>query len=192
MSPELSSRRRARLTWDVLLLVFQLSDVPTLALLGRVSLDFLTATSPLLYRDVEISSLKQLRTLFCEKKEITVSFDFSSLSLPLLLPLDSIASLPSRPPPNHLESTPTSPLLNSKALSSTSPQIPPSSSSTTTALLSPSTSADSLRPLLSQSTAFNSATARRNAKSSSPSSCLLSFLISTQLDARTRTRCPSG
>ncbi|KAL7412906.1 hypothetical protein BDY24DRAFT_391529 [Mrakia frigida] len=66
-----SSRRVVRLTWDVLLLVFQLSDVPTLALLGRVSLDFLTATSPLLYRDVEISSLKQLRTLFCEKKEIT-------------------------------------------------------------------------------------------------------------------------
>ncbi|KAL7412893.1 hypothetical protein BDY24DRAFT_81236 [Mrakia frigida] len=173
-----SSRRVVRLTWDVLLLVFQLSDVPTLAVLGRVSLDFLAPTSPLLYRNMEISSLKQLRMLFCEKKEITVSFDFSSLSLPLLLPLDSIASLPSRPPPNHLESTPTSPSLNSKTLSSTSPQIPPSSiSTTTTALLSPSTSADSPRPLLSPSTASKSATARRKASRSSSSSYLPSFLI---------------
>jgi len=82
------------LPWDVLLHIFQLSDVPTLAVLGRVSLDFLVATSPLLYREVEITSLGQLEKLFCERKEKKVnslsssdpSFSFSPLLLPATKP----------------------------------------------------------------------------------------------------------
>ncbi|KAL7413619.1 hypothetical protein BDY24DRAFT_59766 [Mrakia frigida] len=64
------SPSRRRLPWDVLLLVFKEADPPTLAVLGRVSYDFLTATAPELYRAVVVTSVKQLEGLFCERDVI--------------------------------------------------------------------------------------------------------------------------
>ncbi|KAL7413621.1 hypothetical protein BDY24DRAFT_415206 [Mrakia frigida] len=63
------SPSRRRLPWDVLLLVFKEADPPTLAVLGRVSYDFLTATAPELYRAVVVTSVKQLERLFCRRIE---------------------------------------------------------------------------------------------------------------------------
>ncbi|KAL7410037.1 hypothetical protein BDY24DRAFT_418349 [Mrakia frigida] len=57
------------LPWEILLLVFNQSDPPTLAVLSRVSLDVLVACSTMLYRDVVVTSVKQLEGLFCERKE---------------------------------------------------------------------------------------------------------------------------
>ncbi|KAL7413666.1 hypothetical protein BDY24DRAFT_389216 [Mrakia frigida] len=64
-----TSPPRRRLPWDVLLLVFKEADPSTLAVLGRVSYDFLTATAPELYRDVVVTSVKQLERLFCRRIE---------------------------------------------------------------------------------------------------------------------------
>lgn len=59
---------RVQLSWDCLSLVFEECDAPTLAILGRVSLDFLKATVPLLYDKVEIKSFKGLNRLFCDRQ----------------------------------------------------------------------------------------------------------------------------
>ncbi|KAL7413561.1 hypothetical protein BDY24DRAFT_58583 [Mrakia frigida] len=95
---------RRRLPWDVLLLVFKQADPSTLAVLGRVSHDFLAATALELYRDVVVTSMKQLEGLFCERKVVqagrktktsrinphlslsqiqTLIVDFTSLSSPV-------------------------------------------------------------------------------------------------------------
>jgi len=81
------------LNWDLLLLLLQLSDVPTLAVLGRVSLDFLVATSPLLYREVEITSMDQLDKLFCVRGENDVSSTPPPLLLVLLSPFANLLPL---------------------------------------------------------------------------------------------------
>ena len=57
------------LPWDVLLLVFVASSPSTLAVLAQVSLDFLIATSPLLYGSVEVKTLEGLGGLFCGRKD---------------------------------------------------------------------------------------------------------------------------
>jgi len=41
------------------------ADISTLAILGQVSLDFLVAASALLYKDVEVTTERQLEALFC-------------------------------------------------------------------------------------------------------------------------------
>ncbi|KAL7413566.1 hypothetical protein BDY24DRAFT_388937 [Mrakia frigida] len=58
---------RRRLPWDVLLLVFKQADPSTLAVLGRVSHDFLTATAQELYKLVAVTSVKQLEGFFCKR-----------------------------------------------------------------------------------------------------------------------------
>ncbi|KAL7413671.1 hypothetical protein BDY24DRAFT_60980 [Mrakia frigida] len=91
---------RRRLPWDVLLLVFKEADPSTLAVLGRVSYDFLAATSLGLYRDVVVTSAKQLRGLFCirwqqhERKTKTSSridsfLSLSQIKILSLLPFES-------------------------------------------------------------------------------------------------------
>lgn len=55
--------------WELLLLVLEESDLPILAMLGRVNMDLLEASAPLLYgRTIEIRTPKQLQALFCERK----------------------------------------------------------------------------------------------------------------------------
>jgi len=112
---------RVRLPWDAILLVLKEADASTLAVLGRVSFDVLVSTAPLLYRDVEVKSIKALEGLFCEREEEKVSsrpfsrdpFDladsFSSSHQRDLLPQGSI---------------PTSPFVNSKPSPSTFPIYP--------------------------------------------------------------------
>ncbi|KAL7413535.1 hypothetical protein BDY24DRAFT_57531 [Mrakia frigida] len=73
---------RRRLPWDVLLLVFKQADPSTLAVLGRVSHDFLTATALELYRDVVVTSMKQLEGLFCERKVVQAGRKTKVSSLP--------------------------------------------------------------------------------------------------------------
>ena len=79
-----------RLAWDVLVHIFKESDPSTLAILGRVSLDFLTATSPILYKHVETKSVESLEMLFCDRNGEKKQKKVSSVSLPLLLPLLSL------------------------------------------------------------------------------------------------------
>jgi len=64
---QVSSPRR-RLPWDVLSLVFEQADPATLAVLGRVSLDFLQESSLVLYDSVAVDSVEKLEQLFCERK----------------------------------------------------------------------------------------------------------------------------
>lgn len=52
------------------MLVFKEADPSTLAVLGRVSYDFLTSTAPILYEKVLVTSYKQLDALFCEREEV--------------------------------------------------------------------------------------------------------------------------
>lgn len=59
----------SQLPWDVLLVVFSLSDAPTLAVLGRVALDFLEVALPLLYTEVEVTSVEELEGLFSKRNE---------------------------------------------------------------------------------------------------------------------------
>ena len=49
------------------------SNLSTLAILGRVSEEFLVASTPVLYHHVEIKSLEQLALLFCSRNERSVS-----------------------------------------------------------------------------------------------------------------------
>ncbi|KAL7413684.1 hypothetical protein BDY24DRAFT_415264 [Mrakia frigida] len=107
---------RRRLPWDVLLLVFKEADPSTLAVLGRVSYDFLAATSPDLYRNVVVTSVKQVEGLFCERLVVqagrktkirTLAIDFSSLSpVPNSLSISSSRLDDERPIPlDYLEIT---------------------------------------------------------------------------------------
>ncbi|KAL7411378.1 hypothetical protein BDY24DRAFT_417171 [Mrakia frigida] len=57
-----------RLPWEVLLLIVKEADPSTLAVLGRVSYDFLAATAPDLYRSVTVESLDSLKKLFCQRE----------------------------------------------------------------------------------------------------------------------------
>ena len=57
------------LPWDILLLVIAHSANSTLTSLACVSLDLLKASTSLLYRDITITSLKQLQALFCHREE---------------------------------------------------------------------------------------------------------------------------
>ncbi|KAL7417290.1 hypothetical protein BDY24DRAFT_165351 [Mrakia frigida] len=98
-----------KLPWDVLLLVFKLSDRATLAKLGRVSLDFLAASSPHLYRDIKVTSVEELLRMFCQRKRSThqsrinsylslstlrsLNVDFSALKIPIGLPPPLLRSL---------------------------------------------------------------------------------------------------
>lgn len=75
--PIVSSRRPPRLPWDVLLMIVKQVDHQTLVVLSKVSLELLVATAPILYRDVEIKSVKGLWSLFCERKKET---DVSSVA----------------------------------------------------------------------------------------------------------------
>ena len=58
---------RVKLPWECVELIIEECDQATRATLGRVSLDFLKATAPLLYKDVEIRSIKDLKQLFCDR-----------------------------------------------------------------------------------------------------------------------------
>ena len=60
---------RHRLPWDIVVLVLAEADPSTLAVLGRVSYDFLASTTPLLYEKVTVVSGEQLEALFCVRKE---------------------------------------------------------------------------------------------------------------------------
>ena len=113
-----------RLPWDVLFLVVENSDPATLAVLGRVSLDFLQASARHLYGHVEVKSFKQLQQLFCERTKVSslrpaplVSFSSSPTDLGLASHLRNARR-------HRLEST----------LSSTSPESKPSPSSSSSPL----------------------------------------------------------
>ncbi|KAL7409988.1 Pex12 amino terminal region-domain-containing protein [Mrakia frigida] len=64
-----------RFPWELLLHTFELCDSSTLAIAGRVSLDWILGTSPMMYRDREVvvSSAETLERLFCERDEKTTS-----------------------------------------------------------------------------------------------------------------------
>jgi len=63
------------LPWDVLVLVFKECDPSTLAVLGRANFDFFVGSSPVLYEEIEITTLSGLQQLFCERQtEQRVSF----------------------------------------------------------------------------------------------------------------------
>ena len=63
----------AHLPWDILLYILRLADTDTLAIAGRVSSDFLLATTPLLYRHIEVNTAERLEQLFCERDDTGVS-----------------------------------------------------------------------------------------------------------------------
>lgn len=115
--------RQSSWKWDVLLLIFEQADVSTLAVLGRVSLDFLSSTAPMLYKEAVVKETRQLEQLFCERKEDSkvTSTLLSVLASPL--PSLTLFSLGSRLSCHH-ESMPSSPSLRSKLSPSTSPLSP--------------------------------------------------------------------
>lgn len=85
-SPEIRSRRSLQteaqlvLPWDVLHHILRLADLPVLALLSRVSLDFLQAASSLLYRTVKLDSHLQMDRFFCETTQLDSVSSASILS----------------------------------------------------------------------------------------------------------------
>jgi len=131
---------RARFPWEILLSIFDQADPSTLAALGGVSMDVMETTSPSLYRIVTITSVKQLKGLFCRREEETTKVSSSRQcdlqSLPLLLsllrlsgplnPSSLLALLLRLSIPLHFESSPSSTLPRSTTSSSTSPPSPPS------------------------------------------------------------------
>ncbi|KAL7416404.1 hypothetical protein BDY24DRAFT_379636 [Mrakia frigida] len=54
------------LPWDVLLVVLELSDAPSLSRLSQVCVDFLIVCGPRLYHSINLKNLQQLGELFCE------------------------------------------------------------------------------------------------------------------------------
>ncbi|KAL7412876.1 hypothetical protein BDY24DRAFT_391411 [Mrakia frigida] len=68
------------LPWDVLHHILRLADLPVLALLSRVSLDFLQAASSLLYRTVKLDSHLQMDRFFCETTQPDSSIEPSRIT----------------------------------------------------------------------------------------------------------------
>jgi len=122
-------RPRPSLPWDVLLVLFELADPSSLALLGRVSYDFLVSTVPHLYQDVVLSSPSQISVMFCareEKKKVSSTSPFSFV-LPSSLSPDFLSTSLSSPPLR--ESTHFSPSTKSSSSPSNHPSTPLLSSS---------------------------------------------------------------
>lgn len=66
-----TSRPTPPLPWDVLLMIVKQVDHQTLVVLSAVSIELLVAAVPILYRDVEIRSVRGLWSLFGERHEET-------------------------------------------------------------------------------------------------------------------------
>ncbi|KAL7416055.1 hypothetical protein BDY24DRAFT_439276 [Mrakia frigida] len=100
---------RRGLPWEILVLVFEASSPSTLAVLGGVSLDFLIATSKILYGRVEIRTLKGLEGLFSGRDRETKSLLRINSYLSLLqvksltLDFSSLPDSPSTPLSSHLD-----------------------------------------------------------------------------------------